>query len=583
MTDAVYKNRKSLYEAARTFLNASDVCKDKHDAIMKCCAILASDKLDGKDRRKMSAALKFRLLNPTVDEINKANEMAEKVVVFIREHEDQILRAAVSNAESDKENRASSRPSYIVEHVDEKTNTVSLVFDNNKLSDWLSEQYNTKFFNQRIYIYDSKQCCYKKATNEIETTIREQMIEHHVEVRSFSYLLKEIISQLSSMGGYSEYPFDSIEDELPVMNGIVKFDFFTETVKLLPHGPGHLFTYKLGAYYDPSVSTDSAIAQLKRLVDDPERLIQIPAQAICQCQLGHPYKKAHLLQGPPNSGKSSFIEILNRLIPKEYIGGVTLTQVCEDRFVGGDLEGKLMNIYDDIEQLPLKTIEPFKTLTGSCQHRIERKFEHSYIGRVTAVHLFTCNFPPWLSTKIYQDAAFWLRWEYIIFENNFGINPEFYDKTYNKEFMSSFLNYLIEAVFRMRKNGLLHNSDIETVMDSWKVNSDPLYDFVDECFVKDDSSDASNIYSKEKLFHLYKLYCRKHNVTESKIKQSLTAFTQSLQALDFQPHKHRAKGVMYPVYQTSAWIANQQVLEEYGIELSFDKPMSLDIALGLPP
>lgn len=572
--DSAYETRDELYTTVKKFINASDVCKNQQEAVLKYAAMLAVEILEDKPSKKLSVKLKNRLLNPTVEDITKAEDMAKKVAAYIREDEANKKKLEVSNS---KILGTKPLPGYIREVVED--NVTKLVFDTTKFADYINEHFNTKYFNKRIYIYDSNLCCYKKANNEIETLARDIMKEHNVEVSSFSYFIKEITAQISAMGGYAEYPFDSIEDELPVLNGILKFDFITETVKLIPHGPEHMFTYKLGVYYDPSVSTAMAIKQLSCLVDNPDRLIQIPAQAICQCQIGQTYKKAHMLQGPPNSGKSSFIAILNRMIPKEYLGNVTLESVCGDKFAGGDLEGKLMNIYDDIEEVPLKSIAAFKTLTGSCQHRIERKFDPAYAGRITAVNMFSCNFPPWIAPRIYKDSAFWSRWEYIIFQNNFNINPKFYEETYTPEFMASFLNYMIVAIFRIRKSGLLHVSDIETVMDSWKINSDPLYDFVEECFVKEEN-EIVNMYSKEKLYHLYKLYCRRHNVSEDKIKPTLTAFTQAIQALGFIPHKHRVKGILYPVYQTSAWYANDAVLKEYEVELSFDKPLSLDMMIG---
>ena len=155
-------------------------------------------------------------------------------------------------------------------------------------------------------------------------------------------------------------------------------------------GRNILFTYKLSVKYDDSIPKLYSLLLLEDWAPGlSSALFQIPAQALLQMQLGHPYKKAYILQGEPHAGKSTFLDLLILIFTKDFIAAVRLQQLCKGQFVGGDLEGKLLNIYDDLEDIPLEVIDGFKTFTGSCTHNVERKHQPAYVGKVSAVHVFS--------------------------------------------------------------------------------------------------------------------------------------------------------------------------------------------------
>lgn len=441
-------------------------------------------------------------------------------------------------------------PSFIYEEINEKTGDVKICIDFAQYADFLKNEFSIIYFNKTLYIYDNGKNIYRPQTNEIETHIRDTFVKWNVTSRLQSVLL-EMKAHLTSMGCYSEYPFNTSVDTIPVENGIVKLNFDDGVITLLPHHPCHLFTYKLSVIYNPNIKNCHAIELLKRMVDPGliKTLIQIPAQSILQMQTGHAYKKAYILQGEPHAGKTSYLKLLYSVFGNDFTTSISLQQLCSDRFVGGNLEGKLLNIYDDLEDVALEVIDQFKTFTGDCRHGIERKYEGKYTGKVTAVHIFTCNYPPEYPEKVMRDAAFWTRWEYVKFPFEYAVNPNFYTEWYTKDRISSFFNLVLSAIIYIKKRGLLSNSEVQDVMLNWSINSDPLYDFINSVFRPQDHTTPYH-FSKKKFHDLYKKWCKDNNIPEHKIKSTMKSFTTSLQAHDIIPNKIQEGGRRYETYST---------------------------------
>lgn len=442
-------------------------------------------------------------------------------------------------------------PDYIITITDDKTHKTTTHINYALYSDFLKNHFHIVYFNKTMFIYDFGSNLYRKQTNEIETHIRNTCIENGVGGKLASHML-ELKTHLTAMGGYSDYPFNNSITSIPVGNGIVKIDYDTDAITLLPHGPEHLFTYKLSVTYNPDTKNCVAIPLLKRMVDRNyiKTLIQIPAQALLQMQTGNAYKKAYLLQGEPHAGKTSYLKLLYMMFGDDFTTAISLQQLCEDRFVGGNLEGKLLNIYDDLEDVALEVIDQFKTLTGDCRHGIERKYAEKYTGKVTAVHIFTCNYPPEYPDKVKRDTAFWTRWEYIKFPFTYSVNPNFYTEWYTQDMLSSFLNLILSAMITIKRRGLLSNSDIQEVMQNWSVNSDPMYEFINYLFETNTSKTPSH-FSKVKLYDKYMKWCIDNNVSEHRIKNSMKAFTIALQSHNFMPERKREKGNNYEVFTSS--------------------------------
>ena len=474
------------------------------------------------------------------------------------------------------------KPDFIFEKLDADGMPTGIYEINYPVyADALKTQFSIVFFNDTIYIYDRDEHLFRKHTNEIGTEIQTIIDVWGISPSSYSKTLSELITRLKNKGGFAIYPFNRSPNKIPVQNGVIEINYDTNIrldynslftigidisiikkpcvslkhhIKLLEHSPEHMFTYKLSVTYDPEIKMDGAIKLLKRFVhpDDIKTLTQVSAQALLQMQTGHAYKKAYILDGEPNSGKSSYFKLLYEVFSTDHRSGVSLQQLCNDRFVGGALEGKLLNIYDDLEDVKLGEIAQFKALTGDCNHDIERKHEGRYTGRITAVHVFSCNHPPDVPDKAYRDSAFWQRWEYLKFTYWYATDPNFYQKCYTKERISSFFNLILTAMIKIKKNGLLTNSDVQTVMHEWTISNNPLAGFLEYGFKKSDGRTREQ-YSKEKFHNAYLKYCETEKIEDRKVLRDRPSFTTALQSFGFKPDRIMRTHHTYQIYETREW------------------------------
>ncbi|MDG6245095.1 MAG: bifunctional DNA primase/polymerase [Methanolobus sp.] len=379
-------------------------------------------------------------------------------------------------------------------------------------------------YAEQLYIY--REGCYVEGLVAIKSEV--QNIAKTVGYTGpLSRITSEVIHYLMYEAPYSEYPFNHVDNMIPVNNGVVMFDFDTGDVKLVSHDPKYMFNYKLNADFDPESMSDDIHEQMITKYVKTEHvaiLYQIPAQALLQ-MVSDPYKKAYLVQGDPNAGKSTYIELLERVFGMDIICGESLQSLSDNRFAKASLEGKTLNIFDDLSDIPMSETGTFKTLTGKRWHSIEKKGKQAYMAPLGALHVFTCNAPPSFDKKVKNDTAFWDRWEYVFFPYFFEKDPGFTVRMFTPENLSGFLYRVIKNMIDIKRNGLKVRSSAGEVREMWSYNSDPVYQFFQEGI--DFERKAVNV-SKEDLLDSIIRWALANDVDTGKIPSTTTGLTQSI-------------------------------------------------------
>lgn len=457
----------------------------------------------------------------TEDALSRAREVAEELADEMRQDREEAERIRTTYAGLI---RTGERGRVLLEH--------------GAIADYLHAMFHTVSFNKQVWIYDDEQGLYRENKGDIEGALRHIIDE--VDFRgSITKEARDIVYILLTINRKGKYPFNQHKDAIPVQNCILKIDFQTGQIDPLKHSPEWLFTVKFPVVYrqdadwrpfhdmvisryleDTTRETDQDPG--KRVIDPEDLLYQIPAQALLQLLGTKPYKKSYIIQGDANGGKTTYLEWLTRLFGPDNVSHSSLHQVVTDRFVGGILENKVLNSYDDLSDLPLSTIGPFKTLTGGFDHQIERKHAQPYQGRIYAVHVFTCNSPPGVDEKVKYDSAFWTRWEYLHFGNIFEVDPGFIDRAYTEENISGSFNKVLAVMVEIRRAGLLVDSSPSEVKDSWELSSDPFARFVRDHMVE---SIEEHTFPKELFLKIFGNYCKDQNINERKTPTTTNSFT----------------------------------------------------------
>jgi len=391
---------------------------------------------------------------------------------------------------------------------------------------YLRDMFNVIPFNGKALVYHPESGTYMEDMGELSKVIH--TIAEAVDYKeSLTKAIREIMAYVMSFEVYRDYPFNQAKNIIPVKNGVVLVDYDTGTHTLLPHSPEHRITFALPIIYDPDASGETFHKEVISQYVEPEIvdvLYMIPAIALLQSQGTKPYKKGFILQGDANAGKTTYLEWLTRLFGQENISRASLHQITTDRFINGVLEGKLLNAYDDLSDVPLETVGPFKTLTGGFDHQVERKHADPYQSRLFAVHIFSCNAPPDVPEKVVYDAAFWERWEYLHFVNIFETDVAFNDRAFTDENLSGSFKRVIDMMIKIRRDGMPINSTASETKDAWRIASDPFAKFLNEHTLPL-SPGKDRLFNKERLLRSFQKYCQENNVSERKIPRTLKALS----------------------------------------------------------
>jgi P4 family phage/plasmid primase-like protien len=257
---------------------------------------------------------------------------------------------------------------------------------------------------------------------------------------------------------------DNLE-EIPVHNGVL--DSKTRTLRPYDLTRDHFFM-QLPATFDPEAKCPRIDGFLDTIVprDTKQALLDVVAQALLRIPM-----KDHLAAiGPPDSGKTTFAEVVRRFLGEENVSAIPLQSLVHDRFAPSGLRNKLLNIYDDLGTKRLSDVAAFNAQTGGGRVRHERKFCDAADFTPYAKHLFFANKLPRLEsnlTELGDDVlAFFRRLHVEHFPFLFKDDPEpgttqrkredrgmlLAEMTSAQE-MSGFLNLLLEALPHVIKHG----------------------------------------------------------------------------------------------------------------------------------
>lgn len=389
------------------------------------------------------------------------------------------------------------------------------------VADYLKNKFNAFAYRSRIYVFQDG--IYVEGEDILKTELSALLREINYTGKE-KELAAEVLHCIEFSEYITEYPFNNYGNLIPAANGIIKIDWTAGTTELIPFSPEYKFNYKLATAFNPDADTTRIEELMSQYNGDSRPFYQIPAQALLQAAGHAPFKKAYLLQGHTNAGKSSYLEALYRTIGRELFSSVSLQELGNNRFKLASFEGCLFNIYDDLGEIPMNDCGKFKNLTGAYDFEIERKGVQGYKVRLTNVQLYTCNSAPMLSDTIKKDAAFWERWEYVEFETRFETDTLFYDREYTQEVREGFLLKIIEAAIQIhQQNKLLVISDPGEVREKWFSNSDPVYQYLEACTFE--TPDNPHFLDRQDLLDSFLSWCDDKNIPETKRLKTIASFT----------------------------------------------------------
>lgn len=255
-------------------------------------------------------------------------------------------------------------------------------------------------------------------------------------------------------------------------NGILD----TATGQVRAHSPDVVFTWRMPVAYDPSATCPRFEQFLREVMpDDKKRELLVDLMGYCLWR-DNPHHLFFVLVGDGANGKTTFGRVLSALLGKDAVSTLSLQQIGSNRFAGAELEGRLVNLCDDLPyDRPLAATGVLKVLTGGGSLTVERKHQHPFDLTFGGKLVSMANRLPPTEDDTY---AFWRRAVVISFEQVFPHDdprrdPVLFDKLAAE--LPGILNVALRGLARVLSradfdpDGLFMDSEEE-----WRRRADPI-------------------------------------------------------------------------------------------------------------
>jgi len=323
-------------------------------------------------------------------------------------------------------------------------------FARSKAVDFLRDEFDfaTVRDNEQMYCYDPETGIYGGEARQAVNQRLEEMLGMYYS----STEVREIVARLEASSYIDRSEFGQSGPQVCVGNGVVDI----ETGEMSEFNPNYYFQSRLPVEYDP----DAECPRFEEFLDDvcPDDKIPQLQEFLGYClQPRMDHKKALLLLGPTDAGKSVFLDGIEALFGDDSKTALSVQYLANERWGEAELVGKMVNIRHDLDSTDIKNAGKIKELTAGNQVRAERKNQHPFMFSPRTKHIFAANQPPSRSS---EDDGFWNRWLTVVFPERIPRSEQdsrLTEKLTTDEELSGILNWAIEGYQRLGKQGHFTN------------------------------------------------------------------------------------------------------------------------------
>lgn len=345
-------------------------------------------------------------------------------------------------------------------------------FKHNKFGDKLIEEYNIISLNNKMYIYDNGY--YKEDDRIIERKMIEKFngITQRQRSEVLSYLkIKTHISREDL--NINPYILNLKNTRLDVRTG-EKLEFNPEAIEF----------DRIPVFFNPNAYSKDLDKMLNKVFLGNREVIDLFEEMIGAILIKHNrYQKAFLFYGQGSNGKSTILDLIKTFLGYKNYSAIALEKVT-NRFNTAELENKLANIGDDIDDVIIKDTGTLKKLFAGNSILVEHKGERPFYIEPYATHIYSCNSIP---KSFDKSEGFYRRWIFIPFKAKFQVSDEDFDpmivdKITTENSLSYLLNLGIKGAQRLiRQGGFTIPKCVEDILSYYKIeNSNVLSWIFDE-------------------------------------------------------------------------------------------------------
>lgn len=253
-------------------------------------------------------------------------------------------------------------------------------FLHNKLGDYLIKKYNIINIDDVLHIYINNfyvDCSDGKKIGQIMTKMLPQLTAKK---------RKEVFEYISLSAPNKE---EASVNLINFKNGILDL----EKMKIYKHTPDIVIRNKINYDFveckEPNELVDKFFMNFT--VNDAN-LVQLIYEMIGYCfYRSMPFQKIFLLIGQGGNGKTTFLNLLEKIFSKANLAYDDLKDLVENKHASVDLVDKMANIADDCSKSYINDPSVIKKITGDGTIRVEKKYRDAYAAKIYCKVIATFN------------------------------------------------------------------------------------------------------------------------------------------------------------------------------------------------
>ena len=347
-----------------------------------------------------------------------------------------------------------------------------------------------------------------------------------------------------------------ISDMQEIRNGDIKVNPYIlnlkntrldiRTSKCLEFDPEVIEFDRIPVTYDPSAYCADLDKMLNRVFLGDREVINLFEEMIGAILIKHNrYQKAFLLYGNGSNGKSTILDLIKTFLGARNYSPIALEKVT-DRFNMAELENKLANIGDDVDNVTLKDTGTLKKMFAGNAISVEQKGVRPYMIEPYATHIYSCNAIP---RSFDKSDGFYRRWLLIPFNARFSVNDEDYDpligdKITAPEALSYLLNIGIRGAQRLIKKGhFTEPQSVRDALEAYKTDNSTVLSWVED---KELNEDYFLEKPRDELYSEFADWCKVSGIKSNNVTGKKTFFKEITQKFDFEEKpKQKNNGKRY--------------------------------------
>lgn len=357
----------------------------------------------------------------------------------------------------------------IAKQIEEKQKKVG--FSHNEFGDELIAAYHIITVNGQLYVYEDGYY------QQDEKIIERKMIELYPAIKQ---------NQRSEVLSYIRIKTHIRSEEIKVSPYIINLKntrYDIRSGKCLEFSPEVIEFDRIPVVYDPSAYCSDLDKMLNRVFLGDREVINLFEEMVGYCLMKtNQYQKAFILIGSGSNGKSTILDMIEEFLGPRNYSSLPLEKVT-DRFNSAELENRLANIGDDIDNVAIKDSGTLKKMISGESITVERKGERPFKLSPYATHIYSANAIP---RSFDKSDGFYRRWLFVPFNARFtsedpDYDPLIEDKITTDEALSYLLNIAIRGATRLIKRGRFTEPEsVKEALDRYKTENSTTLSWIDD-------------------------------------------------------------------------------------------------------